>query len=281
MILGLIIQTNSGIPIYHEIYSNKIIEFSKDKTDNLLTSGFLNAIISFAGEYNQDLDFIRFIPRKSRKQVFNSLVGKIHELTFFCFTDPYVFPNEVLRKIQWLYDYVFSKYIKDIQTSKVPKLTEIDYIYIKDILSDSFLKQRININKEEIQLAIRRVNVELQEELIEFAICSFDNNILYQNNNDEINKQDLEYMLFDFGKGGLLESQEIQFKPVWFPDKVRDPLLLSVANSGITTSFNEISGISIDGDLPYFYYVVTEMESSIGPIMNRIMFAINRILLTY
>ena len=280
MILGLIVQSESALPIYHEIFSDKIIEFSKEKVDNLLTSGFLSAIITFAGEYNQDIDFIRFRSRKDKKIFFNALIGKIEKLTFICFTEPYVFSNEVFRKIKWIYEYNFKKYITDLKKNKIPKITNDDKEYIKDLLTDKFLKERIKVNEIKIKETIRNLSYEIEDEILEFAICSFDNSILYQNFKDSISRLDLEYMLNDFGRGGLLKSQEIQYKPVWFPDD-REPLLLCVANSGLMTSFDEITGISIDGELPYYYYIITEMESTIGPIMNNVMFSINKVLLTY
>ena len=123
-ILGILIQTQDGRPIYNNVWSDKIVEF--EKVDHVITAGFLSALNSFAGEFNQKLGFIRFLPLKLYPNTLgiNALVGFIENLMIVCFTEPYLFPERVFWKIQWIYDSILKNYLADIKKGFLPQLSE-------------------------------------------------------------------------------------------------------------------------------------------------------------
>ena len=97
-----------------------------------------------------------------------------------------------------------------------------------------------------------------------------------------MDREKLEYMLFDMGGmggGGMLDEYEVQYKPVWF--KEQSPLLISVANSGISTQVGEILNNENRKVVQYYYYLITGTDCSIGPIMENLIQEFNPVLLTY
>lgn len=277
-ILGMLIQTRDGRPFYSNIWSQKVIEF--EEADHAITAGFLSALNSFAGEFKQKIGFIRFVPfRLPNSLGINALVGFIEDLMIVCFTEPYLFPERVFMKIQWIFDTVLVKYVKNIRQGLVKELEEEDQRFIKDILLDRFLRERINRNKDELELQIQNFLFNTAEEIHGISINSFDNSILYSY---RIERERLEYMLFDMGGmggAGMLNEYEVQYKPVWFKDQ--PPLLISVANSGLSTQLGEILRNDNGDVVHYYYYLVTGTDCSIGPIMENLIQEFNPILLTY
>ncbi len=278
-ILGMLIQTRDGKPLYSNVWSEKVIEF--EEADHAITAGFLSALNSFAGEFNQKLGFIRFLPLRLYPNTLgiNALVTFIEDLMIVCFTEPYLFPEKVFMKIQWIYDAVLVKYVDDLRRGHLVPLQKEDQKFIRDILLDRFLRQRIQKNKEELEFKIQKFLYDTAEEIYGISINSFDNSILYSY---RIDRKQLEYMLFDMGgmgAGGMLDEFEIQYKPVWFKD--HPPLLISVANSGLPTELDEILHNESTEVVHYYYYLITGTDCSIGPIMENLIHEFNPVLLTY
>ncbi|MHA1830209.1 MAG: hypothetical protein ACTSWR_01600 [Candidatus Helarchaeota archaeon] len=268
-ILGIFIQSKNGIPVYKETWSPKIKAL--DEGDELLISGFMSAISQFANTFKQDIAYIRFIPLEfANDKGIDSILVDLKEYLVFVFVDPYQFHDMVKIKLDIIYNHVLSKYKKNLSYGKTIKLSQDDRSFCSKILHDSLIKDYIS-QKRIMLIETLDLFINNNPEIRGISINSFDNTILFNYN---IERTYLENLLYMMGSGITKVSEyEIIHKPVI---EDGDSLLVCLTNPAISFDLSEI-GDNIDYNVPLYYYVITDADSSIGPLIGALIDIINPI----
>ncbi|MBD3230334.1 MAG: hypothetical protein GF329_19300 [Candidatus Lokiarchaeota archaeon] len=277
-ILGIRIITSSGLPIYKQVWSEKIVGFeSKDQT---LQAGFMTAILTFAKEMKHHVGFIRFYPEKDDDENecqlsygIDALISLRENIVFILFLEPYIFKNRVELKIDWLYDIIIKKYHDQIEKGEKIKFTEEEEKKIRTILFDNEARKYIDKKSKKLKKIIKK-KIHKQfphENILGIAICSFDNSILYTY---LIEDEELEIYLNNMGLITRIKEWECQYKPIWLPIPNKEPVLVSVINSAMQVPIiSEIDRESLK--VPYFYYLVSDQDALLGPLSESLLQGIN------
>ena len=281
-ILGLVIQRTNGIPIVSKTWTKSLSSFGR--VDPMLTAGFMSAITSFADSFDQNIDYIQLSPKNDpTSNGISAVLSYFDEVMMICFCEPYLFLDKVLMKLQWLYNNLIEKKLQRLTGGNVFTLNKEEEAYIERILFDFLAKNLIEAKKEEIRGALEEIERYFYQEGIRgLSINSFDNSILYTYN---IEKPELENLLCNMGKGGGVKDWEMQYKPVWTDI---EPILVSYTNSAvkfpidkiweIDTTQNEDNMQLYYGEVPLYYYIITDTDCSIGPIMEKLNHTLHPIL---
>ncbi|MFX1297667.1 MAG: hypothetical protein ACFFD2_22815 [Promethearchaeota archaeon] len=285
-ILGLTIQQTSGMPIISKTWTDKLASF--DKIDPILTAGFMSAITNFADSFEQNIDFIQLSPKvDSNSNGISAVLNYFSEVIMICFTEPYLFLDKVNLKLRWIHENLIDNKMEALRKGDVFNLTEEEEIYIEDVLFDKVSRLLIEEKKEDIIAALLDIEKYFyQEDIQGFSINSFDNSIIFTHN---INQQDLQDLLCNMGKGGRVKDWEVQYKPVWIE---KNPILISYTNSAVKIPVTKIvSRKSIEicpqrdqlysAEVPLYYYIITDTDCSIGPIMEKLNTTLHPILVGY
>lgn len=278
-ILGIAIQSTTGIPLYLETWSEKLRGFREGSP--ILISGFLAAVSSFANNFKQSISYIRLHPQDYAEDIFGldaiySFVGNSYMVLLF--TDPYQFHEVVKFKIDWLYGRVLAQYEEGIRIGKVPHLLDEELKFIQDILQDTVAWNIIYDKKEQLDLACESIiQEEYPEDVAGIFITSFDNTILYSYG---IGRDEVEIYLNNIGsRGHGLEDGEILHNYVSLPGL--EPKLVIMANPGVKLQISDILGDGLvgQGGVPYYYYMITDTNCAIGPIVESLIEKFNSILI--
>ena len=284
-ILGLTIQRTTGIPIVSKTWTDKLSSYSK--TDSMLTAGFMSAITSFADSFDQNIDFIQLSPKEDpESNGISAVLNYFSDVMMICFAEPYLFLDKVNLKLKWIYENLITKKLATLGAGNVFTLTPEEEMYIEDILFDKVARLLIDERKEQIISALEDIEKYFEQEDIQgFSINSFDNSVIFSY---RIKEKELENLLCNMGKGGRVKDWELQYKPVWI-DKT--PWLISYTNSAVKIPVSSIisSGeeeSQTEKQLPYeevplYYYIITDTDCSIGPIMEKINRTLHPIFVDY
>ncbi len=276
-ILGIAIQSHTGIPLYLESWSEKLRAFHEGNP--ILISGFLSALSSFASNYRQEIGYIRFLPMDFRDDPYgiDGIYSFIGEYMILVFTDPYQFHKAVHLKMQWIYSKVLSRYESMIKIGKVPHLEEDEMQFIANTLMDSVVWDRIFEKKEQLALiADKIINQEFPGDVFGCFLTSFDNTLLFHFG---MGRDEIEAYLNNIGsKGAGLQDREILHNYVTLPGF--DPRLIVMTNPGIKIEIADIMGDIVgEGAVPYYYYLITDSNCSIGPIIESLTEKFNAVLI--
>ncbi len=276
-ILGLSIQRTNGIPIVSKTWTDKLHTFSQ--TDSMLTAGFMSAITAFANSFEQNIDYIQLSPKNDPKSNgISAIVTHFSDVMMICFAEPYLFLDKVNLKLQWIYENIIEKKLHKLGGGNVFNLTAEEEMYIEDILFDKVARLLVEKHKNKILSVLEEVEKNFYQENIQgFSINSFDNTIIFSH---RINEIYLQNILCNMGKGGQVSDWQIQYKPVWISDQL---LLVSYTNSAVKIPVSSIlkeATQEISGDfqltehhfdeVPLYYYIITDPDCSIGPIMEKL-----------
>lgn len=276
-ILGLAIQRTNGIPIFVKIWTDKYKLQSYTKTDAMLTAGFMSAITSFAESFDQNINFIHLSPKNDPESTgLSAVVNYFSDVMLICFAEPYLFLDKVNLKLRWIYQNLIEKKLESLTAGNVFTLTPEEEMYIEDILFDKVARMLIEEKKGKIISVLEELEKNFAQENIQgFSINSFDNSIIFTYG---IEMQTLQNSLCNMGKGGGVIEWQVQYKPVWIEGK--NPILISYTNSAVKIPVNKIIGEFFKGDsekkelyygeVPLYYYIITDMDCSIGPIMEKL-----------
>jgi hypothetical protein len=273
-ILGLVIQRTNGIPIISKTWTDKLLSF--DRTDSMLIAGFMSAITSFANSFEQNIDFIQLSPKSDPgSNGISAVLNYFSEVMLICFTEPYLFLNKVNLKLQLIYKYLIEGRLKDLAAGNVFTLAKDEEAFIERILFDTDAKTLIEKKKNKIISVFNQIEEAYSGDVRGFSINSFDNSILFSYG---IELPELQNLLCHMGKGGDVKDWEVQYKPVWID---KSPILVSYTNSAVKIPVSQMLGKSKTaqnqeedqlyyGEVPLYYYIITEADCSIGPIMEKL-----------
>jgi len=276
-ILGISIQSHTGIPLYLESWSEKLRAFREGNP--ILIAGFLSALSSFANNYRQEIGYIRFLPTDFPDDVYglDGIYSFIGEYMILCFTDPYQFHKMVHYKLQWIYNKILFKYEHMIRVGKVPNIPEVEKQFIRDILMDSVAWNHIDSKREQLEIAADYIiEEEYPGDVYGCFITSFDNSILFQYG---MARDEIEIYINNIGsKGAGLKDGEILHNYVTLPGL--EPRLVVMTNSGLKIEISDILGDVVgEGAVPFYYYLITDANCSIGPIMESLTVKFNSVLI--
>lgn len=274
-ILGISIQSHTGIPLILDSWSDKLKSFKEGSP--ILICGFLAALSSFAKTYRQNISYIRLNPVDFNDPYgIDAVYSFIGEYMVLCFTDPYQFHRAVDLKIQWIYSKILAKYEQMIRTGRVPILNDEEHKFIETILLDSTAADIVARKREQLRVAIDYIKEEeFPGDIYGCLVTSFDNSILFYYGMDRL---EIEAYLNSIGsKGALLQDGEILHNYVSFPGI--DPRLVVMTNPGVKIQVTDIIDEIGEGAVPLYYYLITDAGSSIGPIVESLIQKFNAILL--
>ncbi|MHA1231428.1 MAG: hypothetical protein ACTSPQ_12340 [Candidatus Helarchaeota archaeon] len=271
-ILGIFIQSTNGLPVYKEAWSPKIQTINEG--DEILISGFMSAISQFANSFKQEIGYIRFLPQEFKDaRGVDSILVDLKEYLVITFVDPYQFHDMVKVKLNWIYDKVLAKYKNELEYGKTIKLTQADISFIWNILQDQYAKSLLDERRSLLIEAIDNF-VNYYPDIRGVSINSFDNTILF---NYGIERSNLENLLYYMSSGITKVSEyEILHKPIIEEDG--DSLLICLTNPAITLELSNIIGENTDQTIPIYYYVITDPDCSIGPLIGSLIDTLNPII---
>ena len=276
-VLGIRIQTRSGLPIYIKNWSEEKLKGFGEQ-DQTLQAGFMTAILSFAESMHNKIGFIRFYPDTNDNELvqekiygIDALIAIRNEIIFIVFLEPYIFKQKFELKIDWIYEHVIDKYLSKIETGEKINFTTEEEEFIENILFDKMAREFINKIKKKLEKTIKKSIIKQfpHENIFGLAICSFDNSILFTY---LISKEELEEYLNNMGLLTEIKEWKCQYKPIWIPNK--DPVLVSVINSAMQVPIiPEIDSSNLK--IPYYYYLVSDQDALLGPLTEKLLFYIN------
>ncbi|MHA1267047.1 MAG: hypothetical protein ACTSRS_17545 [Candidatus Helarchaeota archaeon] len=276
-ILGIAIQSTTGIPLYLQTWSEKLSGFQEGSP--ILISGFLSAVSSFANNFKQNISFIRLSPSDYDDPFgIDAVYSFIGAYMILVFMDPYQFREKVQYKIDWLYAKVFAKYEEGIRLGRVPQLNEAEHNFIHDVLQDTVAWNTIYAKKDEIDVVCDHLmEIEFPDDVYGVFVTSFDNSILYTYG---IDREEVEIYMNNIGsRGHGLEDGEVLHNYVSLPGL--EPRLMLMTNPGIKIEIADILGDDLvgQGGVPFYYYMVADANCAIGPIVESLTVKLNAILL--
>ncbi|MBD3227332.1 MAG: hypothetical protein GF329_04015 [Candidatus Lokiarchaeota archaeon] len=270
-ILGVFIQSENGIPIYKEAWSPKIKDLNRG--DELLISGFMSAIRQFASSFNQEIGYIRFLPLdlEFKDDIgVDSILVDINQYLAITFVDPFQFHDMTAIKLRWIYNKILSKYKDNISYGKTVNLTTDETNFIFDILHDQHARDIIDSKRTELIAAMDEF-VSYNVDIRGVSINSFDNTILF---NYGIKRNELENLLYYMGRGiSKVSEYEILHKPIM--KESGDSLLVCLTNPAISIEISDIIGDITKGTVPLYYYIITDADCSIGPVIGSLIDTLN------
>lgn len=274
-ILGIAIQSNTGIPLYLQTWSEKLTGFTEGNP--ILISGFLSAVSSFANNFKQKISYIRLFPSEHDDPFgVNAVYSFIGAYMILCFVDPYQFREMVNFKLDWIYSKVLSRYEDMIRVGKVPQLSDEELQFIQDILQDTVCWNKVDKKKNKLRIACNEIiKAEFPGEVYGINITSFDNSILFSHG---VDREEVEIYLNNMARGHGLEDGEMLHNYVTLPGL--EPRLLVMKNPGIRTKISDIlRDVKADqGGLPFYYYLITDVNCAIEPIVESLTSKFNAIL---
>ncbi len=276
-ILGIAIQSNTGIPLFIQTWSEKLTAFREGNP--ILIAGFLSALNSFANNYRQEIGYIHFIPKDYPNDPYGieGMYSFIGEFMFLVFTDPYQFQEGIHTKMRWIYSKVLFRYEHLIRVGRVPVIKEEEDQFIKGILMDEVAARYVYTKKEQLNVAINYImQEEFPGDVLGCFITSFDNSILFQQG---MGSEEIETYLNKIGsKSGGIQEGEVLHHYVALPGL--EPRLVVMTNPGVKIEISDILGeVAGEGSVPLYYYLITDANSAIGPIVESLMVKFNAVLI--
>ncbi|HUX98499.1 MAG TPA: hypothetical protein VMV49_02980 [Candidatus Deferrimicrobium sp.] len=269
-VLGIIIQTEFGLPVYSEMFHSKLESFQM--MDTSLTSGFITAMTMFAKQYNMSIGHIKLLKDVTEPDIYgvNMIAIKKGEYLILCFVEPYIYHEIVKEKIGWIYDRVLLQYEDDVRAGKVPTLTDEEKVYIEDILQDLYIRAIVAANKESIDSLLGAIFLKYLG-IYGISINSFDNSILYFSGSAE---ETLKLFLNNLGRrSSIIMENEIIDSYVSLPDF--HPVRVYVTNPGVKFEIQNILTNLPEKTVSLYYYIIVEPDLDIHSIVTELIEKLN------
>ncbi|MHA1268525.1 MAG: hypothetical protein ACTSPY_01940 [Candidatus Helarchaeota archaeon] len=258
-ILGLLIQSRSGLPIFFSSWSDKIDMIKK--TDRELISGFFSALFSFVDSFDKKLGYVRFLDNAMEIFGIDAVCVELGNYLFLSFVDSYQFHELVKYKIRWIYNLILKKYENYIEKGKTIKLTSDEENLIESLLSDKYQKSVVMSIKNELNVVIDElISFGGTNQIYGISINSFDNSILYSFG---VEHSSIELFLNNLGqKGSLIKDNEIQYAYVSIADFI--PVLIVQVNPVIKFPISDIIQEMASGELPIYLNIIIDTSANVN-----------------
>lgn len=266
-ILGIIIQTEFGLPLYMEMFDPKLEKFQQ--MDSTLTAGFMTALNMFAKQYDVDLGYIKILKENDIYGT-NLIATKIGEYLILCFVEPYLYNEVVKEKIGWIYEHVLQNYEPQIKAGKIPHLTNEEKVYISDTLQDVYLKSLVASKKEEIDQALGKFFLNHMG-IYGVSINSFDNSILYYSG---ISEDSFKLYFNNMGRrSSVINDFEIIDSYISIPEY--QPARVYVTNPGIKFQIQTNITNLPEKMASLYYYIIGDPHLDIQQIIKHLTVLLN------
>ncbi len=269
-VLGIIIQTEFGLPIHTEMFDPKLIKF--EQMDTSLTSGFITALTMFAKEYDMELGHIKFRQDVSDIYGVNMIIQKKGIYLILCFVEPYVYHEVVKEKIEWIYERILQKYEKTVANGQMIQLKDSEKVYIGDILQDLYIKAILTANKDQLDSKLGKFFLK-HVGLYGVSINSFDNSILYFSG---IAEETFKLYLNNMGRrSSIIEDFEVIDSYISIPEY--QAMRVYAVNPGVKFEIQDIMTNLPDKTVSLYYYLIADPALEIQPVINELMELLNPI----
>ncbi|MHA1650647.1 MAG: hypothetical protein ACTSYB_10680 [Candidatus Helarchaeota archaeon] len=269
-VLGIIIQTEFGLPIHTEMFDPKLIKF--EQMDTSLTSGFITALTMFAKEYDMELGHIKFRQDVSDIYGVNMIIQKKGIYLILCFVEPYVYHEVVKEKIDWIYERILQKYEKTVANGQMIHLKDDEKVYIGDILQDLYIKAILTANKDQLDSKLGKFFLK-HVGLYGVSINSFDNSILYFSG---IAEETFKLYLNNMGRrSSIIEDFEVIDSYISIPEY--QAMRVYAVNPGVKFEIQDIMTNLPDKTVSLYYYLIADPALEIQPVINELMELLNPI----
>lgn len=266
-VLGLLIQTKAGMPIYFLTWSEKVEKLKKIDTE--LVSGFFSALFSFTDSFHKTLAYLRLLDSPMEIFGVDVVCSEMKDYLILAFVDSYQFHELVKYKIKWIYNLILRKYEEDVSNNITIKLTPEEEVLIEDILRDHYQKSVIQNMKNQLNLFIDELISSQSDDdhrVYGISINSFDNSILYSYG---VEYSTFELFLNNLGqKGSLIGDNEILYTYVSIPDFL--PVLVAQVNPVVKFQIGDIIREMAEGELPIYYTIIINPESNVSETVERV-----------
>lgn len=266
-VLGIIIQTEFGLPVHVEIFDPKLEKFQQ--IDMSLTSGFITAINMFTKQYGMKFGHIKLLQNDDIYGI-NLIATKLGEFLILCFVEPYLYHEIVREKISWIYERVLQKYERDVKAGKVPHLADEEKVYIADIMQDLYIRALIANKKEPIddllgQMTMKYVGV------YGVSINSFDNSILYFSG---VAEDTFKLFLNNLGRrSSVIKEFETIDSFVSIPEY--QPIRVYALNPGVKFQIHNIMTNLPEKSVDLYYYILADPGLGINLFLSDLMDSLN------
>ena len=262
-VLGIIIQTEFGLPVYIEMFDPKLEKFQE--MDTTLTTGFITAMTMFAKQYDMNIGHIKMRKEEGDLYGVDMIAIKKGIYLILCFVEPYVYHEIIKEKIGWIYDRVLQQYEEDAERGKVPKLADEEKVYIGDILLDLYIKALVAANKETIDKLLGELFIKYLG-VYGISINSFDNSILYYSGSAE---EPFKLFLNNLGRrSSVISDHEIIDSLISIPDY--HVVRVYVTNPGVKFQIQNVMTDLPEKTVSLYYYIIAEPELDIQPLFNEL-----------
>jgi len=266
-VLGIIIQTEFGLPLYIEMFDQRLEKFQQ--VDMTLTTGFITAINMFTKQYEMDFGHIKLHPHAQDVYGINMIATKRGEYLILCFVEPFMFHEVVREKIGWIYERVLKQYEGVIKSGKNP-LTDEDKVYIGDIMQDLYFKAMIAANKEAIDGQLGRLFMKYVG-IYGISVNSFDNSILYTSGMFD---DTFRSFLNNLGRrSSIIQEHETIDSYISLPDM--QPVRIYAINPGVKFEIQNIMTNLPERTVDLYYYLIVDPSLDVRPIISDLIELLN------
>lgn len=259
-VLGIIIQTDFGLPLHIEMFDRRLQKF--EQMDTSLTSGFITAMTSFVKEYDLELGHVKFQQSHQDLYGMNMIAMKMGVFLILCFVEPYVYHEVVKEKIGWVYERILRQYEVKIAQGHVVELADEEKVYIADILQDLYIRALIAANKDTIDSLLGNLTLKYFG-IYGISINSFDNSILYYSG---ISEGTFKLFLNNMGRRSSIISERQSIDSfISIPDY--QAMRVYAMNPGVQFQIQNIMTMLPEKTVSLYYYLVADPKLDIRPVI--------------
>jgi hypothetical protein len=265
-VLGLLIQTKTGMPIYFLTWSEKIEKLKNIDTE--LVTGFFSALFSFTDSFHKTLAYLRLLDTPMEIFGVDVVCSEVDDYLLLAFVDSYQFHELVKYKLKWIHNLILRKYEQAVRNKVTIKLDPEEEVLIEDILRDHYQKSVIQNMKNQLNLSIDELISQADDNyrIYGISINSFDNSILYSYG---VEYSTFELFLNNLGqKGSLIGDNEILYTYVSIPDFL--PVLVAQVNPVIKFQIGDIIREMAEGELPIYFTIIINPDSKVRETVEKV-----------
>ncbi len=263
MVLGILIQTDFGLPLYKEMFDQKLKSFQQ--IDTSLTSGFITALTLFAKEYEMLIGHVKFRQNEADIYGINMIVINQGVYLFLIFVEPFTYHEVVKEKIEWIYTRVLKNYEEEVKAGKIPRLSDEEKVYISDILQDFYIKSLIAENKDTIDAILGGLCLKYVG-IYGISINSFDNSILYFSG---ISEETFKLFLNNMGRRStIIGDYETIDSYISIPEY--QAMRVYATNPGIKFEIHNVMTNLPEKSVSLYYYIIADPNLDITPVITEL-----------
>lgn len=274
-----------GYPFYHKIIKQippgvkvflRFFDFSQ--SDSILSegetqsfelkAGLISALYNFSSQINQKIDILEFRSKKERSQnqpddLYNYQGNVLMSVT----TEPFLFHNQVRKKIELIYEHFISTKIPLDEGNQLLFREETEIV---DILTNAKAKDHLSAHHDKIKtVADRFLNEMKNYGLKAIVITSFDlSPLVCLASNDSFFLKDIIQILRNIGNIPNIDPLEWKYRQSFYNGKA---IWVYLINSSIGITAKNLFE-------SYYYLLITDPNAYLGEFPAKLTSEFNDIL---